>query len=124
MDVRRLAPEALGALGPLLAAQRYHDYRLYPRFSAEDRARVLRRELDVAAGHGVIVSARDRGRPVGVASVETLAWDSAFFGLPMGRIGTLVVDPGRRARSCRRPRRGAGGAGEGSSTSGARIPRI
>jgi len=48
MDVRRLTPAELHTLAPLLAAHRYHDYRLYPRFSPEDRARVLRRELETA----------------------------------------------------------------------------
>jgi hypothetical protein len=92
MDVRRLASGELEPLAPLLAAHPFHDYRLYPRFSAGDRTRVLRRELELAAERGAIVSAREGGRPVGVTAVEPLAWDSAFFGQPMGRIGTLVVD--------------------------------
>lgn len=98
MDVRRLTPAELHTLAPLLAAHRYHDYRLYPRFSPEDQTRVLRRELEVAAARGVVVSALHRGWPVGVASVEALEWDSAFFGLPMGRIGTLAVDPAAGVR--------------------------
>ena len=52
MDVRRLTPAELHTLAPLLAAHRYHDHRLYPRFSPEDQTRVLRRELEVAAVTG------------------------------------------------------------------------
>src|SRR5262245_56526305 len=98
MDVQRVPAGELTALGSLLAGHPHHDYRLYPRFSPEDRARVLARELEVGAGRGVIVGVRARGRPVGVLAVESLAWDSAFFGLPMGRLGVLVVDPGARRR--------------------------
>jgi dTDP-4-amino-4,6-dideoxy-D-galactose acyltransferase len=92
MEVRRLAPGELEELAPLLAGHRYHDYRLYPRFSRADRTRVLGHEMEEAAKRGVVVAARGRGRPLAVASVESLAWDSAFFGLPMGRIGTLVAE--------------------------------
>jgi len=98
MDVRRVTPDELDSLTALLSTRRYHDYRLYPRFSPEDRARVLRRELETAGTRGVVMVALDGGRRVGVASLEPLAWDSTFFGLPMGRIGTLVVDPAANAR--------------------------
>jgi GNAT superfamily N-acetyltransferase len=98
MDVRRAPPAELSALTALLAVHRYHDYRLYPRFSPEDRVRVLGRELEIAGTDGMVTVVVAGQRPVGVTAVEPLAWDSAFFGVPMGRIGTLVVDPAANVR--------------------------
>lgn len=92
MLVRPLDRDRLSALDSLLARYPYHDFRHYPRFPPEARTRALIHELEAATAHGTLLAAWAGDDPVGVGFVEPLAWDTSFFGLPMGRIGPLVVD--------------------------------
>lgn len=95
MDVRPLAPDETARLAPLAARWPYHDHQRLPRVPAEARTRMLLEELAEAAAAGNAVAAWEGEAPAAAGTVEPLAWDSAHFGLAMGRLGRLVVDPAR-----------------------------
>ena len=92
MTVRPLEPEALPALAPMLGRYPYHDYRHYPRFSAESRTRVLLHELEAARARGTALAVWAGEDAVGAGYVEPMPWDSAYFGVPMGKLA-LLPDP-------------------------------
>ena len=93
MIARPLRTEDEGALHSLLSRYPYHDYRAYPRMPPDAGYRLLlrrfgRRSECVASG-GVLVGEV----MVAAGLLERLTWDSKHFGLAMGRIDPLVIDP-------------------------------
>lgn len=95
MEVRSLAPDETARLAPLAERWPYHDHQRLPRVPAEARVRMLLDELAEAAAAGHALAVWDGGEAVAAGTVEPLAWDSAHFGLAMGRLGRLVIDPAR-----------------------------
>jgi hypothetical protein len=94
MRVRPLEPEDGAALRSLFSRYPHHDYRAYPAMPADAGARAL--VEDFAPGReGLVAAGVWTGEAMVAAGLlEVLSWDSAHFGLRMGRIGPLVAAPG------------------------------
>ena len=91
MTIRSLAGRDIEALGTALAGYPYHDYRAYPRLSAEGRVGLLVGELAEASRRGTVLATGPSGeKTTAVGFVAPVDWDSAFFGVPMGRLGLLT----------------------------------
>lgn len=91
MTSRRLTPGDLGRVESLARSYQYKTYRHYRALSRKAQAAVLLAEIRDTIGHddGIVI---DRGDAMAVSVARRLAWDSAFFGLPMGRIEYLLAD--------------------------------
>jgi hypothetical protein len=95
VTVRQLSPGDLARVEPLLVEYPYKPYRYYRALSRKAQHAVMRAEIEdtIARADGIVLE-RDGGTAIGVA--RSLPWDSAFFGVPMGRIEyVLAVDRSR-----------------------------
>jgi hypothetical protein len=93
MRIRPLEPGDAPSLRSLLSTHQLHDYRAYPRMPPDAGCRLLvgdfAEESERLAAGGVW-----SGQSLMAAGLlEHLPWDSKHFGLAMGRIGPLVVQP-------------------------------
>lgn len=88
----RLAPDQLDALNPLLEATAFKPYRHYRTYSRRQQVAVLREEVRATLDHpdgGVFVTGS--GGPEAAVVMRRLAWDSSFFGVPMGRLEYVLT---------------------------------
>jgi hypothetical protein len=92
LTVRQLSPADRDAVEELVdryAFKAYRNYRVLPR---KAQAAVMLAEIEATLEHAdglVLHVTSDDGPSVAVA--RTLAWDSAFFGLPMARLDYLLA---------------------------------
>jgi len=95
-----LSPGELQGLEALVSTYPYNDYRHYRPLSQQIQARILLSEIRRAAQHGHVLTQKEGDQIVACATLSSLPWDSQIFGLPMARIGPLIVVPrhGGRAR--------------------------
>lgn len=73
----------------------YRNYRVYPR---KAQSAVMLAEIEATSKHPdgfVIEASTDAGPAIGVA--RTLAWDTAFFGIPMGRVEYVLASTSQAA---------------------------
>lgn len=87
----RLDPSAIDALAPVISAAAHKPYRHYRTYSRRQQDTVLRADVHATLQHpdgSVFVD-----RPGGACAVvmRRLAWDSAFFGVPMARIEYVLT---------------------------------
>jgi len=91
MNIRRLREVSNDALDALIAAHPYKPYRQYRTYSRREQAAILRADID----HTLATTGESSiglGAPDLMAAVivRPLPWDSAYFGVPMGRADLLV----------------------------------
>lgn len=91
MSVERIGPDDLARIEPLVAAYPFKSYRHYRVLSRKAQTAVMMAEIAATAAHGDGIVLRG-GCEAGEAfvSARRLAWDSTFFGVPMGRIEYLA----------------------------------
>jgi L-amino acid N-acyltransferase YncA len=91
MSIRPLREVPNDALDALIAAHPYKPYRQYRTYSRREQTAILRADVD----HTLATSGESSvalGTPDLMAAVivRPLPWDSAYFGVPMGRADVLV----------------------------------
>ena len=91
MSIRPLREVPNDALDALIAAHPYKPYRQYRTYSRREQTAILRADVD----HTLATSGESSvalGTPDLMAAVivRPLPWDSAYFGVPMGRADLLV----------------------------------
>lgn len=91
MNLRPLREVSNDALDALIAAHPYKPYRQYRTYSRREQAAILRADID----HTLAITGESSiglGAPDLMAAVivRPLPWDSAYFGVPMGRADLLV----------------------------------
>jgi hypothetical protein len=86
---RRLSPGDLARVEPLARAHPYKTYRHYRALSRRAQTAVLVAEIKdtLDRDDGIVI---ERGEAVALGVARPLAWDSQFFGVPMGRIEYLL----------------------------------
>lgn len=90
MELLVLGPGDVGRLEALVARHPYNDYRHYRVFTPEARAWILLQEIQDDGGR--LLALEDGGALVGLGTYVPLLWGSRVFGLPMAKIGHLLVD--------------------------------
>jgi hypothetical protein len=90
---RRLAPEDLDRIRPILRAHPFKPYRHYRTFSRKTQEAVLEADIAATLAHpdGAVHLVDRDGRQAAVAG-RRLAWDTGFFGVPMARIDYVIGD--------------------------------
>ncbi len=91
MTIRPLREVPPAALDALIAAHPYKPYRQYRTYSRREQAAILRADVD----HTLATTGKSSvalGTPdlMVAVIVRPLPWDSAYFGVPMGRADLLV----------------------------------
>lgn len=91
MTRRRLAPADLAAIEPLVNDYPFKPYRHYRVLSRKAQAAVMMAEIAATAAHadGLVVASDNAGHRA-LAVGRRLAWDSSFFGIPMGRLEYVI----------------------------------
>lgn len=91
MKLDRVTGDDIAQVEPLADAYPFKSYRHYRVLSRKAQTAVMMAELAATASHadGVVIRATSDADEAVVAA-RTLAWDSAFFGIPMGRIEYLL----------------------------------
>lgn len=91
MSIRPLREVPNDALDALIAAHPYKPYRQYRTYSRREQTAILRADVDHTLATGGESSVA-LGTPDLMAAVivRPLPWDSAYFGVPMGRADVLV----------------------------------
>jgi hypothetical protein len=90
VPVSRLSRETRQAL---IENYPFKPYRYYRTYSRREQHAILDAEIDATlAVGGEFSRALDGDRPA-AAIARPLAWDSAFFGLPMGRLDYVIPSP-------------------------------
>jgi hypothetical protein len=90
VTVRAIAPEDPSRIIPFVEAYSFKPYRNYRVFPRKVQNAIMLAEIEATLNHadGAVVQVEhDGAEALGVA--RALAWDSAFFGVPMGRIEHL-----------------------------------
>lgn len=83
------------ALTALIAAYPFKPYRQYRVYSKREQQAILAAEVDLTlAAPGEFSQAVAADAPRAVALARPLPWDSAYFGLPMGRLDYVLTAPG------------------------------
>lgn len=98
MSVRRLDPADRAVLEPIVSACEFKPYRNYRVLSRKAQTAVLRAEIEETLDHadGAVFVAEEGARRTAIV-YRRLAWDSQFFGVPMGRLEyVLSADPPSR----------------------------
>lgn len=94
MTVRALSAADTALLTELVADYEFKPYRNHRLLSRDRQAVVMRAEIDRAQqtrdSFGLIVG---EGGGAAIAMGRPLAWDSGFFGVPMGRLDYLLRGP-------------------------------
>ncbi len=91
MDLCSLGSADREALAPLVSAHPYSDYRNHRAFPKRDQDRILLGQIQRAAEQDHVVGVKEGDRILGLATLSAMPWDSGIFGLPMARIGPLIV---------------------------------
>jgi hypothetical protein len=91
VNVQLLATADVAEIEPLVQAYAFKSYRNYRVLSRKAQTAVMLAEIDATINHrdGIVLHTRAQGEP-GVAVARRLEWDSAFFGIPMGRIEYIL----------------------------------
>jgi hypothetical protein len=92
MNIRRLAAGDLTQIEPAAHAYPYKPYRHYRVLPRKAQTAVLLAEINATLTHGdgiVLATEAAGGRAIVVA--RALAWDTEFFGIPMGRIEYVLA---------------------------------
>lgn len=93
MTIHRLGGDEFETVRPLIDADRFGAYRNYRAFSRPAQAEVLAAEIRTALevpGTCAVAASTSEGSSAAVA--QPLAWDTAFFGVPMARLVALLGD--------------------------------
>ncbi len=91
MTIRPLREVPSDALDALVAAHPYKPYRQYRTYSRREQAAILRADIDhTLATKGESSVALGTPGLMAAVIVRPLPWDSAYFGVPMGRADLLV----------------------------------
>jgi hypothetical protein len=91
VKLQLLTPDAIDALDPLIASYPFKAYRHYRVLSRKMQNAVLRAEIAETLAHpGGIVMALGEPDLRGLAVARVLDWETAFFGVPMGRIEQVL----------------------------------
>ena len=92
MTIGRLGPDDLGVIAPLVEAYPFKSYRNYRVLPRKAQSAVMLSEIAATLNHpdGIVLDVKS-GDSRSVAVGRTLAWDSAFFGLPMARLDYLLA---------------------------------
>ncbi len=91
MTIRPLREAPPAALDALIAAHPYKPYRQYRTYSRREQAAILRADVDhTLATTGESSVALGTPDLMVAVIVRPLPWDSAYFGVPMGRADLLV----------------------------------
>ena len=92
MNLTAVAASELSRIEPLVAAYPFKSYRHYRVLSRKLQQAVMLTEIEQTLTHpaGIVLEARD-GERRAVAVARALDWDSAFFGVPMGRIEYVIA---------------------------------
>ena len=92
MTIRQLGPDDLAVVAPLVEAYPFKSYRNYRVLPRKTQTAVMMAEIAATLAHpdGVVLHV---GSGDGQAAVvgRALAWDSAFFDLPMARLDYLLA---------------------------------
>ena len=92
MEISELDATSTGCLDNLIRAFPFKPYRQYRIISRRRQDQFLRAEIDRAIKAGAsVLMARGAGGSAAVV-LSPLAWDSQFFGVPMGRVDCLLRD--------------------------------
>ena len=94
MTVRPLRADDDRLINRLIHLYQFKPYRDYRVWSKALQRAILRAEVDralSAAGHVAVVAGDGEGTVLGLC--RPLAWDTAFFGVPMGRLDLLLRGP-------------------------------
>ncbi len=92
MTVRPLGPGDRAVVEPLVEAYPFKSYRNYRVLPRKAQTAVMMAEVDATLSHrdGIVLQVTS-GTEHAVAIGRTLAWDSAFFGLPMARLDYVLA---------------------------------
>ena len=91
MTIRPLREVPSDALDALVAAHPYKPYRQYRTYARREQAAILRADIDhTLATKGESSVALGTPGLMAAVIVRPLPWDSAYFGVPMGRADLLV----------------------------------
>jgi len=86
------------ALDALVAAYPFKPYRQYRAYSRREQQAILLAEVDATlAIAGEFSRWADGERPRAAAIARPLTWDSAYFGVPMGRLDYVLTTPEAKA---------------------------
>jgi hypothetical protein len=98
LTVRPLGPADRAVIEPLVEGYPYKSYRHYRVLPRKAQCAVMLAEIAATLDHadGVVLQVTSREADA-VAIGRTLAWDSAFFDVPMARLEYLLA-PGRASR--------------------------
>jgi hypothetical protein len=99
VELCSLSPIELQGLKVLVSTHPYNDYRHYRALPQELQRHILLSEIQRAAQHGHLLTQKEGEQIIGLATLNPLPWDSQIFGLPMARIGPLLMAPRREGRS-------------------------
>ena len=99
MELEALPVFDAQGLEPLVSDYLYNDYRHYRAISKEVQIRILISEIERAAEQGQLLALRGGDQIVGLVTLSHLPWDSSIFGLPMAKIGHLIVASAQGSRS-------------------------
>jgi hypothetical protein len=99
LTIRQLGGSDLGAVEDLVANYPFKAYRNYRVLPRRTQNAVMLAEIQSTMEHpdGIVLQVTSGGEP-SVAVGRTLAWDSAFFGVPMGRVEYLLASGADRAQ--------------------------
>ena len=86
MIVDRVGPSEIANLNSLIQTYPFKPYRNYRAVSKRLQEAILRAEIDQALATESAGAVLAAGEGQAACVFQPLAWDSAFFGLPMGRI--------------------------------------
>lgn len=92
MTIRQLGPHDLAVVEALVERYPFKAYRHYRVLPRKAQSAVMLAEIDATLKHhdGIVLHVTSaEGQSVAVS--RTLAWDSAFFGLPMARVDYLLA---------------------------------
>jgi hypothetical protein len=94
MTVARVGADGLDRLDPIIGTYPFKSYRNYRALSRRLQNAVLRAQLDAALNESAAVAFVSEGAAAAVC--HRLAWDSAFWGLPMAWLDCLHSGPEQR----------------------------
>ena len=100
MSIRQLGPTDIAQLESVVHAYPFKPYRHYRVLPRKAQTAVMLAEISATAAHadGVVLEVSN-GDERGLVVARGLAWDSAFFGVPMGRIEHVFAANAQVARA-------------------------
>jgi hypothetical protein len=99
LTIRRLTPADLGVVEDLVARYPFKAYRNYRVLPRKAQSAVMLAEIDATLKHsdGLVLHVAS-GDTQSLAVGRSLAWDSAFFGVPMARVDYLLASERKQAQ--------------------------